>query len=96
MVKRAMKIVYRLHAIKRMFRRNISQEDVRRVIEAGEIIENYPEDLPYPSRLVLEWGGSRPIHVVVAENRTDEELIVITAYEPDPDQWEEGFRRRKK
>lgn len=54
-----------------------------------------PEDKPYPSKLVLGERGGRPLHVVVAENATDNERIVITVYEPDQDQWESGFRRRK-
>jgi hypothetical protein len=33
--------------------------------------------------------------VVAADNPADQEIIVITAYEPRPARWEEGFRRRK-
>ena len=47
------------------------------------------------SRLVLGWRGARTLHVVVAENTVDNEWIVITAYEPDPAQWETDFKRRK-
>lgn len=90
------RIVFRVHALRRMFQRQISTDDVRHVLETGEILEDYPDDYPYPSRLVLGWCGQRPIHVVAAENLKDQETIVITAYEPDPDQWEDGFRRREK
>ena len=48
-----------------------------------------------PGRLVLGWCGTRAIHVVVDENRADDELIVITAYEPQPDLWELGLKRSK-
>lgn len=88
-------LVFRIHAIQRMFQRRISEDDVRRVLTTGEIIENYPDDIPYPSELVLSWCGSRPIHVVIANNVDARESIVVTVYEPDPDQWEPGFRRRK-
>ena len=89
------KLVFRVHAIQRMFRRHIEVEDVRYVLETGEVIETYPEDTPYPSHLVLGWCGSRPIHVVVADNSDTQETIIITVYEPDPAHWEPGFRRRK-
>ncbi len=56
--------------------------------------ESYPEDLPYPSRLVLGWVEGRALHVVAAES--DHEIIVITVYEPEPNQWEPGFERRKR
>lgn len=89
------KLTYRVHAIQRLYERSISNADVRHVLEHGERIEEYLEDTPYPSALVLGWRGSKPLHVVAAENAMDNEAIVITAYEPDPDKWEHGFRKRK-
>lgn len=87
-------LVFRMHAIKRMFQRSISKEDVRHALETGETIESYPQDTPYPSRLVLGWKNSRPLHVVVADHTETLELIVITVYEPAPSEWEPGFKRR--
>ncbi len=78
-----------------MFQRRIGREDVRHVLANGEVIEEYPEDTPYPSRLILGWCASRPLHVVVADNLEAEETVVITVYEPDSSQWEAGFRRKK-
>lgn len=89
-------MVFRPHAIQRMFERRISQPQVRHVLETGEVIEDYPEDQPYPSRLVLGWHESRPIHVVAARNDEENETIVITVYEPGPDKWEPDFKRRKR
>lgn len=87
--------VFRVHAIQRMYQRNISEQEVRHAIDTGQTVEDYPDDTPYPSRLVLGWSGQRPIHVVVANNVDDQENIVITAYEPDPTEWEPDFKRRK-
>ncbi len=89
------KLSFRIHALRRMFERRITVEDVEAVLDTGEVIESYPNDTPYPSRLVLGWRGSRSLHVVVAESAGDDELIVITAYEPDPAQWTESLKRRK-
>lgn len=89
------KLVFRVHALRRMFERRISIDDVNAVIGRGEIIEDYLDDRPYPSRLVLGWRGARPLHVVVAHNLSESELVVITVYEPDPELWEANFRRRK-
>jgi beta-phosphoglucomutase-like phosphatase (HAD superfamily) len=77
-----------------MFERRITVEDVQAVVTNGEVIQSYPEDKPYPSRLVLGWRGARPIHVVVAEDSEEGILVVVTAYEPDPIQWGAGFRRK--
>ena len=61
-------LVFRVHAIQRMFQRRISLDDIRTVLTTGEIIENYPDDVPYPSCLCLGRCESRPIHVVIANN----------------------------
>ena len=90
------KLVFRLHALQRMFQRDISNDDVKRTIESGEVIENYPNDEPYPSRLTLGFVDDRPIHVVFAENSEENEIIVITVYEPNPTKWEQDFKRRIK
>ena len=79
-----------------MFERGISEAQVRRVLADGEEIAAYPDDKPYPSRLLLGWRGDRPLHVVATYNARDGEQIVITAYEPDPALSDEGFRRRKR
>ena len=88
------RLVFRVHAVQRMFQRGIRLEDIQRALSSGEVIEAYPDDQPYPSKLVLSWIGPRPIHLVVADNIVAEEVIVITVYEPDPAMWEPGFRRQ--
>ena len=47
------KLVFRVHAIGRMFERRITEEEVRATLKGGETIEDYPSDTPYPSRLML-------------------------------------------
>ena len=88
-------VVFRVHAIQRMFERRINDEDVKHVISTGEAIEGYLDDKPYPSQLVLGWSKNRPLHVVIANNKENNETIVITVYEPDPNQWSADFRSRK-
>lgn len=89
-----MKLIFRKHALQRMFQRIIAVEDVRSVLANGKTIIDYPDDQPYPSRLLLGWHGPRPIHVVAADTE-DGETIIITVYEPDPALWEPGFERKK-
>jgi hypothetical protein len=59
----------------------------------GNIIEDYPDDYPFPSALVLECKIGKPIHVVagIGENY----LWIITAYYPSLDKWENDFKTRK-
>jgi len=88
-------LVFRVHALRRMFQRRITLDDVRAVLAEGEVIEERPDDLPYPSRLVLGYAGGRALHIVVADNKQDDETIIVTIYEPDPAQWLPGFKRRR-
>ena len=64
----------------RMYQRSISEPEVRHVIATGERVEDYPDDTPYPSRLVLGWQPTTA-SVVVPITRYDKENIVITVYE---------------
>jgi hypothetical protein len=73
--------------------RMISPQEVRMVVERGEIIEDYPDDARGHSCLMLGAGADeRPIHVVCAPK--DEYLAIITAYRPEPEDWSGDFRVR--
>ncbi len=87
-------LIFRVHAIRRMFERRITEQDVRHVLDYGETIEDYPNDVPYPSRLILGWCERRPLHIVAAYNDVQGVTIVITVYEPDPQRWNETFKAR--
>jgi hypothetical protein len=78
-----------------MSQRGFEPEDVRKVLEKGTVIEDYSNDFPYPSCLVLGWFFSRPVYVVAAMNNDDQETVIITVYEPDLQLWENDFTRRK-
>jgi hypothetical protein len=78
-----------------MFERQISEQNVRQVLRSGELIEDYSDDMPFPSGLMLGKRGTRPLHVVMAENTNDNEFVVITAYEPAASQWKSNFKSRK-
>lgn len=89
------KLIFRSHAIKRMFERGISVADVRSVVDSGMTIQEYPDDQPFPSRLMLGWCGRRPLHVVCAQDIENLTTVVITVYEPDPAIWTAGFERKR-
>jgi hypothetical protein len=90
------KLRFKVHAIIQMDERDLTVEDVRMAIENGEDIESRPDDQPYPARLVLGWCRFGPVHVAVRDNIADDEIIVETAYRPDPALWEPDFKTRRK
>ncbi|MFZ5517812.1 MAG: DUF4258 domain-containing protein [Candidatus Zhuqueibacterota bacterium] len=65
-------IIYRIHATKRMYKRNIEEEDIIFLLENGKIIERYEEDFSFPSVLVNgQTLGKRPMHTVVGIDHKD-------------------------
>jgi hypothetical protein len=88
-------IIYTGHAVTRMFERNIQTSEVRQIIESGEVIADYPDDIPSPSCLLLGWLQGRPLHVVVAFDRESKRCYVITCYFPDPGLWHLDFKTRR-
>lgn len=82
------------HMTKRFNERDIKLRFVQNTILYGEIIEQYPNDYPYPSCLVLYFlNGKTPIHVCVGYG--EGKLWIITAYYPNTVEWEEDFKTRK-
>ena len=86
---------FTLHASDRMIERHISVREVEEAVlsNVAEVIEDYPEDTRGPSCLILgvtERG--RPLHI---QCTYPPNVAVVTAYEPEPDEWID-WRTRKK
>lgn len=80
------------HARVRMFERNISTDDLITIISTGEIIEDYPEDEPCPSVLMIGLINAVAYHTVIAI--CTDHIRVITVYIPEEDKWIEYRKRR--
>ena len=90
------RLLFLPHAIRQMSHpdRMITPREVEDVVVAGDVIEDYPQDVRGHSCLLLGFGdANRALHVVCSPK--DDYLAIITAYLPDPAQWSEDFRRRR-
>lgn len=81
------------HSRRRFAERHIRIQDVCQTIQTGTIIEQYPDDYPFPICLILGCSEGKPIHVCASIQ--DGRMYVITAYIPDPAKWEEDLKTRK-
>lgn len=81
------------HALFRCKERNIKLDDIEDCILHGKIIEEYPEDYPYPSALICSVDGEEALHIIAGLG--ENELWIVTAYHPDPDKWNDDFTARK-
>ena len=82
------------HAAERFRQRGIDAKDIRQALDNGDIIEQYPDDYPFPSCLVFgvdETG--KVLHICMSDEGSSSR--VITAYYPDPNRWSEDLRTRR-
>jgi len=89
------RIHWHQHALERFLERGISLAEVVRAIMNGEVIEVYAKDRPYASCLIFN-AGAEPVHVVAAADATARICHVVTAYRPDLEHFEPGFRTRRR
>jgi len=92
---RAGRLRWRAHALERMLSRGIATTDARLVLLEGEVVEDYADDRPHPSALLLGRVGRRPLHVVVAYDGASDYAYVVTAYEPDLKHFFPDYRTRR-
>jgi hypothetical protein len=78
-----------------MLERDIIKSEVLAALNSGIEIEQYPDDFPYPSSLLFKFVNERPIHIVVAYN-VSEKQIIVTAYIAEEETFEPDFMTRKK
>lgn len=82
------------HIAQRMLKRGITKGQVLAAIQSGEIFEQYPDDYPYPSCLLLGYDADGvALHVVCG--RAPDSLWMITTYLPDPAEWEADLKTRR-
>jgi len=89
-------IEWSTHALQRMLQRGISRAAVKNCICEGELIENYPDDTPFPSALFFGKWQNQPLHTVIAYDASDHKVFLITAYRPDEKHFQADFKTRKK
>jgi len=88
-------LIWTEHIFKKFIERNITMNDVIVALGNGEIIEQYPNDYPFPSCLVLGRDASGQIlHVVCGSDGA--KSILITAYSPSLFKWMDDFKQRRK
>lgn len=82
------------HASLRFRQRGIRMKDIRNTVMTGTIIEQYEDDTPFPSCLILgKTLLGQPLHVVMSDEGSA--TSIITAYIPDPKKWDATFTMRK-
>lgn len=97
---RAESVLFTRHALDEMKQEEfgrIYETEVSDCIGNGQIIKEYPDDTPYPSYLIFgSTVANRPLHVLCAYSDNEGQVVIVTAYEPDPTLWIDYTRRIRK
>lgn len=89
------KILWTYHVNMRLEARFISRDAILGSIEAYELIESYPEDKYLPSYLIWSKDDRAIFHVLFAADVKGDNVRVVTAYRPNPEEWDDGLRVRR-
>jgi len=85
------------HAYEEAQADRLSFDQVFFSVMQGEIIEDYPDDWPYPSCLIYgDTFSGTPVHSVWAHNQNNQWAVLVTVYRPDPKRWVDWRKRRGK
>ena len=88
------KVIITIHAQERLRQRGIKAKYVRNCVMTGEIIEQYPDDFPFPSCLIFgKTINGKILHVVASDEGTGSRII--TAYFPDNIKFEDDLKTRR-
>ena len=84
-----------LHALNEMMEDSVSLYELKKSIQGGDIIEDYPSSKPLPACLILSFNSqNKPIHSVWAYDDTSSRAILVTVYRPNPEKWVK-YKKRK-
>ena len=87
-------IKWTAHILEKMQERSIEPAEVIFCISSGTIIEHYPNAYPHPACLILgTTANGRCIHIVAGYGSGF--VWIVTVYEPDENDWIDGFSVRK-
>jgi len=75
---------------------HLSFDEVFVSVFQGKVIEDYPDDKPFPSCLIYgDTFSGDPVHSVWAYNQENQWAVLITVYRPDPRRWVDWRTRRR-
>ena len=89
------RLLWTYHVNIRLARRFIPRQAILDALDTYEIVEAYPQDKYLPSYLLLAWNGTQGFHILFATDVLGDNVRVITAYRPDPREWQPDLRTRR-
>lgn len=90
------RILWTYHVNIRLGQRFIARETIIQAADTYEIVETYPEDKYFPSYLLLGRAGDDAFHVLFGADVAGQNVRIVTAYYPSPEEWEADLKTRRR
>ncbi|MCU0575111.1 MAG: DUF4258 domain-containing protein [Syntrophobacteraceae bacterium] len=90
------KLLWTYHVNMRLKGRFIPRRAILDSLACYEIIEEYPKDKYFPSYLVYSVHEERVFHILFAVDTEGDNVRLITAYSPEPSEWEADLKTRRR
>ncbi len=93
---RQRKIFWTYHVNMRIGQRPLTRDMIVTAIDSFEVIEQYPKDKYLPSYLIRAEEEALVFHVHIATDVAENNVRIVTAYIPDPSEWDKELRKRRR
>ena|ERR1700712_3327078 len=88
-------ILWTYHVNMRLAKRYIPRAAILESTMSFEVIESYPDDKYLPSYLVYADFNDEVFHVLFATDVQGNNVRVVTAYRPNPEEWSTDLKKRR-
>ncbi|MES0335584.1 MAG: DUF4258 domain-containing protein [Candidatus Magnetobacterium sp. LHC-1] len=89
------RIFWTHHVNVRLKERYIPAEAILSTLDSYEIIEEYDENRYFPSYLIYTEYRYEVIHILIAVDRENCNVRIVTSYKPTIKKWEIDFKTRR-
>ena len=88
-------MLWTYHVNMRLAGRFISRAAILSAVDSYDLVEAYPHDKYLPSDLGLGQHEGQAFHVLFAADAEGDNVRVVTAYLPDPAEWQSDLKARR-
>jgi len=92
---RRRRVYWTYHVNMRLAGRDVRREAILDAVDLYELVEAYPDDKYLPSFLLVTGSPSEAIHVLFGVDVAGDNVRVVTAYRPSPDEWDDDLKTRR-
>jgi len=88
-------VLWTYHVNMRLAKRHIPRAAILESTMSFEVVESYPDDKYMPSYLVYAELNSEIFHVLFATDVQGNNVRIVTAYRPNPEEWSNDLKKRR-